>query len=120
MRYRKLDANGDYSFGQGSADFIVNSPATVAQAILTTLKLFLGEWFLDVTVGVPWYTEIIGFSAKTRDMVIKAAILDVQGVSSIVSYASQVDAVKRTFSVQCTVDTIYSSADGTSTASVSV
>jgi hypothetical protein len=54
MRYRKLDANGDYTFGGGSNDFLVNTPETVAQAVMTRLNLLQGEWFLDTTAGMPW------------------------------------------------------------------
>jgi hypothetical protein len=35
MRYGKLDAGGDYCFGGGATDFLVNTPETVAQAVLT-------------------------------------------------------------------------------------
>ncbi len=46
-RVRKLDANGDYSFGQGEANFWVNNAAGVAQNVETRLGLLEGEWFLD-------------------------------------------------------------------------
>ena len=39
MRYRKLDANGDYTFGSGSSCFISDHDAVV-QAIVTRLKLW--------------------------------------------------------------------------------
>jgi hypothetical protein len=109
VRYRKLTASGDYSFGQNALDFYVNSPQTVAQAILTRLLLHQGEWFLDVTFGMPWESQVLGYGTKSLyDAAIKAAILGVQGVASIVSYSSDLDTVNRALSVNVTVSTIYS------------
>ena len=59
MRYRKLDADGDYSFGSRQADF-PGLPDTVAQAVKTRLMLLRGEWFLDSTEGMPWQGEVLG------------------------------------------------------------
>ena len=59
MRYRKLDADGDYSFGARQADFFRDSPDTVAQAVKTRLMLLRGEWFLDSTEW-PWQGEVLG------------------------------------------------------------
>ncbi len=52
MRYRAWDANGDYTFGQGSKNFLVNSPQCVAQAVVSRLRLQLGEWFIDTSAFV--------------------------------------------------------------------
>ena len=54
MRYRKLDAAGDFVFGHGAADYHRDSPEAVAQAVLTRLKLHRGEWFLDRSEGTPY------------------------------------------------------------------
>lgn len=109
MRYRRLDANLDMTFGNGKANFLVNSPACVAQAVLTALKLTQGEWFLDVTAGVPYPTEVLGTNTTTtRDQAIRNAILGVEGVKVIVNYGSQFNPVTRTFTVgPCEVSTIY-------------
>jgi len=89
MRYRALDANGDYSFGLGPQEYLANSPQTVAQAVLTALLLHQGEWFLDITAGMPWETQVLGFgTGSLYDAAIKNAILGVEGVASIVSYSS--------------------------------
>lgn len=108
MRYRKLDAGGDYSFGNGSADFYVNSPEAVAQAVLTRLELFKGEWFLDTTDGTPWSTEVLGEGTRgTYDMAIRNRILGTPGVNQIDSYDSTFDADTRKLSVTCTITTAY-------------
>lgn len=109
MRYRLLDANLDYSFGQGSQNFLVNSPQTVAQAVLTGLKLFAGEWFLDSTVGMPWYSQVVGNNTTSLyDTAIKAQILSTQGVASIVSYSSVLSRGARSLAVNALITTIYS------------
>lgn len=112
MRYRALDKNGDMQFGKGrSEEFLVNSPACVAQAVLTALRLHQGEFFLDATKGVPYETQILGYgTASLYDAVIKNAILGVQGVSSILAYSSSLNRANRTLSVSVTINTIYSGA----------
>lgn len=111
MMYRKLDPNGDYTMGDRKA-FFVNSPEAVAQAITTRLKLFVGEWFIDTSDGTPWATEVLTkrFLGSTPDAVIKQRILDTQGVTEIVEYASNFDGNTRRLSIQATVNTTYGQA----------
>jgi hypothetical protein len=108
MRYRTLDANGDYVLGRGPQEFLVDSPAAVAQAVLTSLLLHQGEWFLDVTAGMPWETQVLGFgTGSLYDAAIKTLILGVQGVASIVQYFSSLNRAKRILTVTATINTIF-------------
>jgi hypothetical protein len=90
MRVRALSPSGDFLFGNGVQNYLVNSPQAVAQCVYTALRLLLGEWFLDTTAGVPWLTKVIGFGTEsTQDTVVRNAILGVQGVTEILSYNSE-------------------------------
>lgn len=111
MRYRKLDANGDYTFGHQQADFYRDQPEAVAQAVKTRLGLFTGEWFLDTTDGTPWRTDVLGkYTQGAYDAVIKARIIDTEGVQSIDAYSSTLDRSSRALSVQASISTIYGTA----------
>jgi len=108
MRYRLLDAQGDYSFGHGQSDFLINTPETVAQAVKTRMLLWLGEWFLDTRDGTDWNNSVLGkYTEATRDAVIRERILDTPGVNSIITYNSNFDGNTRRFSVTVAIDTIY-------------
>lgn len=108
MRYRAMSADFDYTFGQGQANFLINTPVAVAQAVLTRMRLITGEWFLDLREGLPLYTDIIGKNTlDLYDQAIKLRVLDTQGVTEIVSYASQLDREARQLRVQLTIDTVY-------------
>lgn len=108
MRYRALDANGDYSFGHGSADFLVDTPATVAQAVDTRLLLMEGEWFLDDTEGTPYATEILGTHTQgTYDQAIRQRVLETEGVTGIVSYSSTLNRGTRALAVSVTINTEF-------------
>lgn len=109
MRYRALDVNGDYTFGRGQGNFLVNSPDAVRQLIQTRLGLLQGEWYLDLTAGTPWFQKILvkGVVSKVYDLLIQTRILGTQGVDSITTYASRVDPTIRSLSVQTLVKTIY-------------
>lgn len=105
-----LDANGDYTFGQSQLNFLINTPAAVAQAVQTTLALFIGEWFLDITVGVPYFQGALGkYDQATADALIQMAIVNVQGVTGIASYSSvrNQSASDRSFTVNATINTLY-------------
>lgn len=105
MRYRKLDANGDYVLGTGN-EFLVNSPAAVAQAVLTRLRLRQGEWFLDTAAGMPW-AEILDKFGANYDALIKEQILNTVGVTAITDYSSTFDDVTRKLSVSVSINTAY-------------
>lgn len=107
MRYRQLDAAGDMTFGQGRLNFYVDQPEAVMQAIATRLRLQLGEWFLDITAGTPYETQVLGYGSKpSRDIALRNRIIGTQGVQELVSYSSNVSP-DRKLSVNAVVKTIY-------------
>lgn len=112
MRYRALDADGDYTFGQGQANFLQNSPSCVAQSVLTRLRLWQGEWFLDKTEGTPWLQQVLGRNTQpVYDLAIRTRVLQTAGVKSIDAYSSSLDAATRSLTVTMTITTIYGSID---------
>lgn len=109
MRVRQQSATGDYTFGASLGNFLINSPAAVAQKVLTRLKLFQGEWFLDNTAGTPWLQSILGNNTTaTADLAIKSVILGTVGVTSLLAYNSDINTAERTISVTATILTQYS------------
>ncbi len=108
MKYRKLDVNNDYSFGHKNNDFWINVPDGVAQSVLTRLQLYQGEWWLDISVGTPWKTQVLGkYTNNTRDAVLVARIGETKGVKSIMSFNSNLDRNTREYRVNTTIDTVY-------------
>lgn len=109
MRYRALSADRDYTFGQGQANFLINNPEAVGQAVLTRLLLLQGQWFLDVTEGLPLFTQIIGKGTyPLYDQAIKNRVLGTEGVVEILTYSSELNPETRKLEVAMTISTIYS------------
>lgn len=55
-----MDAAGDYTFGRGGLNYLVDSPAAVAQRAGTRLRLWEREWYLDLSAGTPYFQDILG------------------------------------------------------------
>jgi hypothetical protein len=109
VRYRKLSATGDYSFGQGLANFWIDAPDGVAQSVQTRLGLWTGEWFLDSTEGTDYPNEVLGYSRGLYDTTLKNRILGTNGVTALVEYSSVVDPATRALSVdKVLINTQYS------------
>jgi len=108
MRVRKLSPTGDVQFGQGAANFYVNSALGVGQKVVTRLLLLQGEWYLDNSQGTPWFTKVFGYSnPSTRDLVIKNVILGTDNVNEITAYSSVTDYTARTFTVNASILTAF-------------
>lgn len=108
MIYRKLDADGDMTFGGGKNDFHRNVPDGVAQAVMTRLRLWRGEWFADNTAGTPWLTHVLGErTSEIRDSVIRSRIIGTPGVNRLIDYEATVDVDTRHMTVAAEIDTIY-------------
>jgi hypothetical protein len=114
MRYRRLDPNGDYSFGRQLSDFHINVPAAPAQAAMTRLMLYEGEWFLDTSDGTKWNTAVLGVNTRsTRDLELKDRVLGTPNVTSIPLYSSTTDPNARAFTAAMTIETTYGVASAT-------
>lgn len=61
--YLQLDQNYDPIFDPGASLTDTNA---VAQAILTRLKLFLGEWWENLNLGLPVFQSILGQLASPQ------------------------------------------------------
>lgn len=108
MTVRQLSPTGDFRFGNSQLDFISNTPATVAQVVQTSLLLWLGEWYLDVSLGMPWIEGVLGkHNQATADVTVQDYILNVQGVIDIASYNSEDIRDERRYLAQTNLDTLY-------------
>jgi hypothetical protein len=111
MKYRRLDPNGDYSFGRGGQDFTQDIDA-IAQAIKTKLLLLQGEWWEDTGEGLPLFQHILGVAGNEEglsgaDLLIQERILQTPGVTTIDNYNRTY--TDRAYSVSCDVNTVYGS-----------
>jgi hypothetical protein len=109
--YRKLDENGDYTFGRRNA--FHSETEAVAQAVLTRLLHFKGEWWENLVEGTPFFQEVAGrffpyAEYPTQvDLIFSERILGTQGVSEITAFDSQINTQTRTYSASITIKTIY-------------
>lgn len=87
MKYRALDQNGDYVFGNNNQDYIDGVDA-IAQAIRTKILLFYGEWWENIGVGIPMFQSIIGERnpealKQSVSLLVTERVLETPGVLSI-------------------------------------
>ena len=115
MRVRQMTSAGDMTFGQGAANFLADTPATVAQVAMTRMNLWTGEWFLDTTEGMPWLTNVVGTGTQgVYDQAILNRITGTPGVSSIAAYQSELSAVTRSLTFSTALNTFYGTTQLTS------
>ena len=93
MKYRMLDADGDYVFGRGKHAYLEGGEA-VAQAVKTRLLLLLGEWWEDLEEGLPLWTKIVGTRGtetqlQAVDLIFKDRIYNTLGVKRILNFTSR-------------------------------
>ena len=108
MKYRKLDENGDYVFGNNSHDYIEKDEA-IAQAIKTKLYLFYGEWWEDISLGLPMFQSILGQVSnsnlrQTFILLCAEQINLVEGVTSVDSISVDISARKLGLTIDVTTE----------------
>jgi hypothetical protein len=85
MRVSRLTAAGDWTFGKGRANYARRSDA-IKQSIVTRLRSFTEDWFLDTTEGSPW-VELMGAKQTQKRILreVETRVLATDGVRSIES-----------------------------------
>ena len=72
---------------------LIGNAERVAQQIKISLKTFLGEWFLDIGDGVPYFEEILVKNPNTMIIreIIRDRILTVPGVNTVITLDVEID-----------------------------
>lgn len=83
---------------------IVTGDDAIVQHLSVRLRLFKGEWFLDLRVGIPYYDSIL---IKNPDLVairsiFRRAILTTPGIASLDALDTEFDAANRRLTVTFT------------------
>ena len=103
-----LTSDGDIDFSNNNFS-MVDGVKEIEQMLYVNLRTFQGEWFLDTTLGVPYFQSIFIKNPNIADVdsLIKNAIVNTQsasdGVDQITAFNSVYDPKARTYSVTFTV-----------------
>ena len=113
-RLRAVDADGDMTFGQSGRNFLIDSPAAVAQRINSRLGLWEGEWYLDKSAGTAYYQDMLGHnnyglaSAMLRERIFGTPfVTNITDWSTTFTGASVDPTESRSFAVSGKVDTAF-------------
>lgn len=87
----------------------------IRQDLTSRLRTFLGEWFLDQNVGIPFFREFLVKNPNQRVVrsVLREVILDTQGIQEIQSLEIELDTTTRTLGVVLTAKILESVSDET-------
>ena len=80
----------------------------IRQALIERLKLFKGEWFLNTSIGVPYFQEIIGKNRNINSIatIFKNVILQTVGVIKLIEFELSLNDKTRELSLSFGVNTI--------------
>lgn len=97
-----LDSDtNDIIFVNGQCPVTQRLTDVVAQRLKITLYTFLGEWFLDTSIGVPYFQQIFGKvrSKSTIDLIFQRIIANDPDVIEILSFESDLAASTRGYTM---------------------
>ena len=95
------DSNFDLPFVTG-IDYLV-------QKARIKLQFFLGEWFLDTTLGVDWYGVINVKNPNLVDIdnLLKLTITEIEGISKLTKWQSSFNLQQRKYSIVFVADSDF-------------
>ena len=92
----------------GTFDLVMAEGAdAVAQQIKIVLKTFMGEWFLDTTVGIPYFEDILKKNPRSEvvETVLRGKIASVTGVTRVTAFGISIDNRLRTMTINYSAET---------------
>lgn len=79
----------------------------VAQDCRVTLQIYQGEWFLDQTVGIPYFESIFGqkppVAIAAARISMRSALLAIDGVIDVLKFDTAFDGKTRTLTISWVV-----------------
>ena len=101
-----LDTTNDLNVTTGDLQ-LTSGLAGIAQHLRIRLRFFLGEWFLDTRLGVPYFEQILVKNPGTSVVrtIMRDVVITTPGVASMNDFVTDFDGATRTLSVSFTAVT---------------
>jgi hypothetical protein len=96
-----LDKNtNELILTNGNLTFTDSFEQNLAQKIQSTLLTFSEEWYLNQTVGVPYYSSVLGKQSMSDvNAVFVSVIKGIEGVAKIIEFEVDFDGTRRTYKI---------------------
>lgn len=96
----KLDLTGDLDVTNGEVT-LTDGTEAIAQDMTIRLKTFLGEWFLDQRIGLPYFQSILikNPNLPVIQTIFRQAILETTGIVDISDFEFNFDTSVRQLSI---------------------
>lgn len=103
-----LDSNNDIIVDDGQFKLVTDG-AKVAQHVRSRLLFYQGEWFLDLSAGVPYFQKIFTKPADVGEVesIIKSEILQTEGVERLLTFESDYNSETRKLTMSASLETVY-------------
>ena len=87
---------------------LVDDVKQIMQNLAIRLRFVLGEWYLDITQGVPYFEEFFRKNPNQIQIesIIKTEIVETRGILEILSFVANFDKRTRVFSVKFSAKSI--------------
>lgn len=97
----QLNKDGDLDLS-GNKLRLTTGVEAIRQHLQVKLSIFLGEWFLDISVGVPYFEEIFVKAPNIGAVseLLKVQILETPGVLDLLEFDFDFDAAARAFQLE--------------------
>lgn len=106
MIVRRIDVDGDWTFGAGKNDYLTDNKA-VGQIITTRLRCFSGDCFFDTDAGIDWFNLLGSKNLTGLILAQKMTILNTRDVTALVELSSTMNDARRLTTV-FSASTVYS------------
>ena len=107
MEVAGITSEGDFIFGRSLASYKTKSDA-IAQNVVTRLRLFTDDWYLDVDSGIPWI-ELLGTRGNSDRIrrEVEKSVLQTDGVKSISKLEITTDSENRGLSIELEYNDVF-------------
>lgn len=108
MRVSGLTSTGDWSFGRGRANYKSASDA-VGQNIVTRLRSFKRDWYLDSEANVDWLRLLStrGIRTETIRQQVERVVRSTEGVARVDRIQANLNRATRNLTITVNVVDVY-------------
>ena len=110
---KALNGGNDIFVKNGSFATVEEGAQTV-QHLRTRLRFYLGEWFLDLEAGVPYFQQILKkpFDIAKVETLLKSEILNTPDIEKLTRFESSFNGETRKLTINFDAETSYGIIEG--------